>query len=102
MVYGHVITKFSRMGRLPHFLSYGAPPTRALRLLWSRNKVRGAAKREPIKKLGAICQRHDIKYSQAKSLEDKHKPDDEMLDEISKIPYKDRPWGIQLFRLLLK
>ena len=27
--YGHVITKFSRMGRLPHFLTYGAPPTRA-------------------------------------------------------------------------
>ena len=27
-VYGHVITKFSRMGRLPQFLSYGAPPTR--------------------------------------------------------------------------
>ena len=24
-VYGHVITKFSGMGRLPHFLSYGAP-----------------------------------------------------------------------------
>ena len=23
-VYGHVISKFSRMGRLPHFLSYGA------------------------------------------------------------------------------
>ena len=29
--YGHVITKFSRMGRLPHFLSYGARSTRALR-----------------------------------------------------------------------
>ena len=29
-VYGHVITKFSGMSRLPHFLSYGAPPTRAL------------------------------------------------------------------------
>ena len=27
-VYGHVITKFSRMGRLAHFLSYGVPPTR--------------------------------------------------------------------------
>ena len=24
-VYGHVITKFSWMGRLPRFLSYGAP-----------------------------------------------------------------------------
>ena len=28
--YGHVITKFF-LGRLPHFLSYRAPPTRALR-----------------------------------------------------------------------
>ena len=27
--YGHVITKFSGMGRLPRFLSYGAPSTRA-------------------------------------------------------------------------
>ena len=27
--YGHVITKFSRMGRLPHFLTYGALPTLA-------------------------------------------------------------------------
>ena len=30
-MYGHMITKFSGMGRLPHFLSYGAPPMRALR-----------------------------------------------------------------------
>ena len=25
LVYGHVITKFSRMGSLPHFLTHGAP-----------------------------------------------------------------------------
>ena len=30
-VYGHVITKFSRMGRLPHFLSYGEAPRVELR-----------------------------------------------------------------------
>ena len=24
-VYGHVITKFSRVGSLPHFLTHGAP-----------------------------------------------------------------------------
>ena len=30
-VYGHVISKFSRMGRLSHFLSYGAPPRAAPR-----------------------------------------------------------------------
>ena len=32
-VYGHVITKFSWMGRLPHFLSNGATPTRGAQLL---------------------------------------------------------------------
>ena len=30
LVYGHAITKFSRMGSLPHFLTHGAP-LRALR-----------------------------------------------------------------------
>ena len=30
-VYGHVITKFSRMGRLLHFVTHGAPPTRFAR-----------------------------------------------------------------------
>ena len=29
--YGHVITKFSRMGRLPHFLTHGAPQARFAR-----------------------------------------------------------------------
>ena len=38
-VYGHVITKFSRAGRLPHFLSHGAPPTRgAKRRAWNSAK----------------------------------------------------------------
>ena len=36
-VYGHVITKFSRMGRLPHFFSYGAPPMRT-----AQSAMRGA------------------------------------------------------------
>ena len=43
-VYGHVITKFSRMGswmgRLPHFLSHVAPPTRgAKRRAWNSAKM---------------------------------------------------------------
>ena len=58
--------------------------------------------REPINKLDAVCQRHDIKYSQAKSLKDKHKPDDEMLDEISKIPYKGRPWDTTAVQGIIK
>ena len=39
-VYGHVITKFSRMGNLPHFLSHGAPlRARAQLLLKSHEKI---------------------------------------------------------------
>ena len=49
--------------------------------------------RNPINNLDAICQKHDIAYSEAKSLKDKHKADDVMLDEINKIPYMKRPWG---------
>ena len=49
--------------------------------------------RDPINNLDAICQKHDIAYNEAKSLKDKHKADDVMLDEISKIPYMKRPWG---------
>ena len=42
--YGHVITKFSRMGRLPAFLTYRAPPTHALRArVELRYKVRAQA-----------------------------------------------------------
>ena len=42
-VYGHVITKFSPMGNLPHFLTYGAPlralRARELRYKWMVEKV---------------------------------------------------------------
>ena len=32
LVYGHVITKFSRMGSLPHFFTHGAPQSSATKL----------------------------------------------------------------------
>ena len=39
-VYGHVITKCSRMGRLPNFHRYGAPPMRGeKRRAWSSAKI---------------------------------------------------------------
>ena len=40
--YGHVITKFSRMGRLPHFLTHGAPQARLARQS-SATKLWGSA-----------------------------------------------------------
>ena len=69
--------------------NYCGPGTKLEERLTSNNpKIR-----DPINNLDAICQKHDIAYSEAKSLKDKHKADDIMLDEISKIPYMKRPWG---------
>ena len=48
--------------------------------------------REPINKLDE----HDIDYSNARSLSDKHAADDIMLQRISEIPYRERPWGTSL------
>ena len=41
-VYGHVITKFSQMGSLPHFLTHGAPlrALRAREVLYYPNRFR--------------------------------------------------------------
>ena len=49
--------------------------------------------RDPINVLDGVCKQHDIDYSNAKSLHDKHIADDLMLKRIKEIPYKERPWG---------
>ena len=55
----------------------------------------------PINNLDEICQKHDTDYSLASSLSDEHKADDLMLDRISKIPYKDRPWATSLVQAII-
>ena len=57
--------------------------------------------REGINRLDKICQNH-IAYSKAQNLKYKHKADDPMLDEISRIPYKDRPWGTTAVQAIIK
>ena len=78
--------------------NYCGPGTKLEERLTSNNpKIR-----DPINNLDAICQKHDIAYNEAKSLKDKHKADDVMLDEISKIPYMKRPWGTTAVQAMIK
>ena len=58
--------------------------------------------RDPINNLDSICQKHDIDYSKAKTLSDKHKADGLMLKRISEIPYKERPWGTTAVQAMIK
>ena len=49
--------------------------------------------RDPINKLDAICQQHDIAYSEAgNNLAKKHKADDVMVKAIGDFPFGQRPW----------
>ena len=57
--------------------------------------------RDPINNLDSACQNHDIAYSKAQSLKDKHIADQQMLDDITKIPYKDRPWGTSMAQAMI-
>ena len=52
----------------------------------------------PIGKTDEICAQHDVDYSLAKNLNDKHIPDRKMIDSINKLPYKDRQWGTFLVK----
>ena len=58
--------------------------------------------RDPINNLDSICQKHDIDYSKAKTLYDKHKADGLMLKRISEIPYMERPWGTTAVQAMIK
>ena len=49
--------------------------------------------RDPINKLDAICQQHDIAYNEAgDNLAKKHAADKIMEDSIKAIPFGQRPW----------
>ena len=55
----------------------------------------------PSGKTDQICSIHDVKYSLAKSLKDKHKADKEMIDTINKLPYNQRQWGTFLVKNII-
>ena len=78
--------------------NYCGPGTKLSERLASDDPKR----REPINNLDAICQQHDIDYSNAKSLADKHEADRTMLRKISEIPYMQRPWGTTAVQGLMK
>ena len=48
-----------------------------------------------------ICSVHDVDYTLAKSLKDKHIADQKMIDFINKLPYKDRQWGTFLVKNII-
>ena len=45
---------------------------------------------KPTGKTDEICAQHDVNYTLAKNLQDKHIADKKMINSINKLPYKDQ------------
>ena len=56
---------------------------------------------QPTGKTDKICAQHDVDYTLAKNLKDKHIADKKMIDSINKLPYKDRQWGTFLVKNII-
>ena len=56
---------------------------------------------KPTRKTDMICSQHDVDYTIAKNLKDKHIADQKMINSINKLPYKDKQWGIFLVKNII-
>ena len=56
----------------------------------------------PTGKTDAICAQHDVDYTLAKNLQDKHIADEKMINSINKLPYKDQQYGTFLIKNIIK
>ena len=57
---------------------------------------------KPTGKTDEICSQHDVDYTLAKNLNDKHIADEKMIDSINKLPYNQRQWGTYLVKNIIK
>ena len=55
----------------------------------------------PTGKTDEICAQHDVDYTLARNLKDKHIADKKMIDSINKLPYNQRQWGTFLVKNII-
>ena len=56
----------------------------------------------PTGKTDAMCAQHDVNYTLAKNLKDKHVADDKMIKSINKIPYNQQQYGTFLVKNIIR
>ena len=57
---------------------------------------------KPTGETDRICSQHDVDYTLAKSLKDKHIADEKMIKSINKLPYKDQQYGTFLVKNIIR
>ena len=57
---------------------------------------------KPSGETDAICAQHDVDYTLAKNLKDKHIADERMIKAINELPYKDQQYGTFLVKNIIR
>ena len=57
---------------------------------------------QPSGKTDAICAQHDVDYTLAKNLKDKHIADEKMIKSISELPYNQQQYGTFLVKNIIR
>ena len=87
---------------LPHMNYCGAYNPLEKQLIYDKNGNILKYIQKPSGKTDAICAQHDVDYTLAKSLKDKHIADDKMIKAINELPYKDQQYGTFLVKNIIR
>ena len=87
---------------LPNMYYCGAYNPLDKQLIYNKNGKILKYIQKPSGKTDEICSQHDVDYTLAKNLKDKHIADERMLKAINELPYKDQQYGTFLVKNIIK
>ena len=87
---------------LPHMNYCGAYNPLDKQLIYDKNGNILKYIQKPSGNTDAICAQHDVDYTLAKNLKDKHIADDKMIKAINKLPYNQQQYGTFLVKNIIR
>ena len=87
---------------LPHMNYCGAYNPLDKQLIYDKNGNILKYIQKPSGKTDAICAQHDVDYTLAKNLKDKHIADDKMIKAINELPYNQQQYGTFLVKNIIR
>ena len=87
---------------LPHMNYCGAYNPLDKQLIYDKNGNILKYIQKPSGKTDAICAQHDVDYTLAKNLKDKHIADEKMIKAINELPYNQQQYGTFLVKNIIQ
>ena len=87
---------------LPNMNYCGAYNPLDKQLIYDKNGNILRYMQKPSGNTDAICAQHDVDYTLAKNLKDKHIADEKMIKAINELPYKDQQYGTFLVKNIIR